>query len=131
MGVAAATARCFPDFPRGGRRPGGAAAGEGATGAPPRISSPGGGAAFGLAEGDCSFDGSPPPKISSPGGGAALGLVGGDCSFEGSAPPKMSASEGGCWFVFLAGAGIGGFGGAGGRGGRGGKTPRGELETSR
>src|ERR1700731_463882 len=123
MVAAPAGARCFPDFPRGGRRPGGAAAGEGATAAPPRISSPGGGAALGLAEGDCSFDGSAPPKISSPGGGAALGLGEDDCSFEGSAPPKISASEDAC-FVFLAGAGIGDFGGARGTGGSGGRTPR-------
>src|SRR5438067_213758 len=122
MAAGLAGARCFPDFPRGGGRPGGAAAGEGATGAPPRISSPAGGAALGLADGDCSFDGSAPPKISSPGGGAAPDLGGGDCSLEGSAPPKISALEGGCCFVFLAGAGIGGFGGARGTGGSGGKT---------
>src|ERR1700731_2594513 len=97
MVAAPAGARCFPDFPRGGRRPGGAAAGEGATAAP--------------------------PKISSPGGGAALGLGEDDCSFEGSAPPKISASEDAC-FVFLAGAGIGDFGGARGTGGSGGRTPR-------
>src|SRR5438309_8132371 len=122
MGAVLAGARCFPNFPRGGGWPRGVAAGEGATGAPPRMSSPGGAVAIGLAAGDCSFDGSPPPKISSPGGGAALGLAEGDCSLEGSAPPKISASEDGC-FVFLAGAGVGGFGGARGTDGSGGRTP--------